>query len=149
MTDQELQQLVKSISLDTFQKPFLHRATFNSRLRTTAGRYLLKTHNLEFNVMVNEKHGVEELIGIIKHELCHYHLHLEQKGYKHKDKDFKECLAKTKGSRYAKPLENKKENFNQYQIVCKRCGFVYNRKRKVNTAKYRCGKCHGPLQLKS
>ena len=148
MTEQELQRLVETISLEYFQKPFMHLATFNKRLRTTAGRYLLKSHNLEFNVKVTEKHGLEELIGIIKHELCHYHLHIENKGYKHKDRDFKECLAITKGFRYAKPLEIKKENFNHYQIVCKRCGFVYNRKRKVNPAKYRCGKCHGPLQLK-
>ena len=41
---------------------------------------------------------MEELIGIIKHELCHYHLHLEGKGYQHRDKDFKELLKKVGGT---------------------------------------------------
>ena len=34
---------------------------------------------------------MEELIGIIKHELCHYHLHLEGKGYQHRDRILSNC----------------------------------------------------------
>ena len=37
---------------------------------------------------------MDELISIIKHELCHYHLHQEGKGYKHRDQDFKDLLKK-------------------------------------------------------
>ena len=47
---------------------------------------------------------MEELIRIIKHELCHYHLHLEGKGYKHRDQDFKELLQKVGASRFCSPL---------------------------------------------
>lgn len=97
MTDQALQTLVEKISIVFFQKPFLHQATFNRRLKTTGGRYHLASHHLDFNPTVFLKYGQEELEKVIKHELCHYHLHLAGKGYQHKDKDFKELLAKTGG----------------------------------------------------
>jgi len=90
MTDQELQQWVEAISLRDFGRPFLHRATFNSRLTSTGGRYLLKTHNIEISRRQWERFGAEEVENIIKHELCHYHLHLQNKGYRHRDRDFRE-----------------------------------------------------------
>ena len=84
MTDQELHNLVVKISTEQFNKPFKHRAFFNSRLVTTGGRYMLRSHNIEINKKYFEQLGMQELIGIIKHELCHYHLHIEGKGYKHR-----------------------------------------------------------------
>ena len=77
MNDKELQKVVEGISKDFFDKPFLHRALFNSRLRTTGGSYLLSSHNIEVNKKYLDQLGIDELIGIIKHELCHYHLHQE------------------------------------------------------------------------
>ena len=88
MNQEQLQKLVEDISVTTFKKRFVHSAYFNSRLRTTGGRYLLQSHNIEINKKYYDEQGVEELVGIIKHELCHYHLHLEKKGYQHKDPDF-------------------------------------------------------------
>ena len=38
-----LQRLVEKISLQYFEMPFLHKAILISRLRTTGGRYLLKS----------------------------------------------------------------------------------------------------------
>ena len=49
MNDQELQNLVEEISWEFFNKPFHHQAIFNSRLKTTGGRYLLDSHNIEMN----------------------------------------------------------------------------------------------------
>ena len=80
MEQQELQSLVEKISVESFGKPFRHIASFNPRLRSTGGRYLLGTHNIEINKKYYEQLGVKELVGIIKHELCHYHLHLEGRG---------------------------------------------------------------------
>ena len=96
MTNAELQQLVERISIQSFQKPFQHKAYFNPRLRTTGGRYMLGSHDIDINRRYLDEHGMEELIGIIKHELCHYHLHIEGKGYKHGDHDFK-CLLEMLG----------------------------------------------------
>lgn len=62
-----------------FPKEFRHQAVFNARLRTTGGRYLLKSHNIEMNPKYLENFGLAYFIGIMKHELCHYHLHLEKK----------------------------------------------------------------------
>ena len=42
MTDLELQHLVEELSIKYFERPFVHKAYFNYRLRTTGGRYLLE-----------------------------------------------------------------------------------------------------------
>ncbi|MBO1910172.1 SprT family protein, partial [Microvirga sp. 3-52] len=104
MTNEELQTPVKIISNDVFKKPFLHQAAHNPRLRTTGGRYMLADHSIEINPLVFKVHGMNELVGVIKHELCHYHLHLEGKGYKHRDEDFRKLLHETSSPRFCKPL---------------------------------------------
>ena len=147
MTDAELQQLVTRISETVFNKPFVHEAYFNSRLKTTGGRYMLQTHHIQINPKSLEFHGTEELEGIIRHELCHYHLHIEGKGYKHRDKDFKELLKMTKSPRFCANLGSAKrrKNVTQHIYGCVLCGLLYRRKIRLNTLKYRCGKCSGQL----
>ncbi|MBN6187699.1 SprT family protein [Aneurinibacillus sp. BA2021] len=147
MTDRQLQQLVEQISTEYFQRPFTHRAHFNSRLKTTGGRYVLRTHNIELNPKHYETYGMEELIGIIKHELCHYHLHLTGRGYKHRDADFKQLLARVGGSRYCQSVAPPKKETYRYKLTCMDCGTTYLRKRRMNTNKYVCGKCRGRLKL--
>jgi len=144
LDQQQLQMLVEEISLTYFSMPFKHKASFNPRLRTTGGRYLSKSHDLEFNYHSYEKHGLKELVSIIKHELCHYHLHLQGKGYLHRDRDFKECLLKVGGTRYAKPLKEKKY---RYKLTCTQCKQVYLRNKRLNINQYRCGKCGGKLKI--
>jgi SprT-like protein len=149
MTEQDLQRLVETISLQFFAKPFRHRARFNRRLRTTGGRYLLRTHDIELNPRHLEEHGQAELISIIKHELCHYHLHLEKRGYKHSDRDFKELLKQVGGSRYCRQVGPGRASLPfRYELVCRECGMSYKRKRKMNPARYRCGRCRGRLSLR-
>ncbi|MFJ8248167.1 SprT family protein [Peribacillus asahii] len=149
MNDEQLQTLVEAISLSDFQKTFEHRAYFNPRLRTTGGRYLLTSHNIEINKKYYEEQGMEELIGIVKHELCHYHLHLEKKGYQHKDADFKHLLKKVGAPRFCKPLavNNKRYKTKIYEYSCKACHQQYMRKRRVNINRFVCGKCKGVLSL--
>ncbi|WP_126425063.1 SprT family protein [Brevibacillus marinus] len=148
MTDQQLQVLVEQISLAYFGRPFRHRARFNPRLRTTGGRYLLTSHDIELNPLHLREHGEAELIGIIKHELCHYHLHLAGRGYRHKDGDFRRLLSQVGGSRYCKQVGNKaRASAFKYELRCLACGMSYKRKRKMNPARYVCGRCRGRLQL--
>lgn len=148
MNDHELQKLVEEISIASFQKVFRHKAYFNPRLRTTGGRYLLNSHHIEVNKKYYEQFGQEELIGIIKHELCHYHLHLEEKGYQHKDNDFKQLLKKVNAPRFCSTLPESKKRVKTVKVVtyvCSGCGQVYKRNRSMNTLKYVCGKCRGKL----
>ena len=148
MDNQELQKWVERISITFFGLPFRHRAVFNPRLRTTGGRYFTKTHNIEISPRQLEVHGPEETEAIIKHELCHYHLHLQGKGYKHRDADFKALLAQVGGSRYCRPLPGASRTLPiRYLLLCKDCGQTYPRKRKVDIRKYVCGRCRGRLQL--
>jgi SprT-like protein len=147
MTDQELQKLTESISMDYFNKPFRHEATFNKRLRTTGGRYLLNSHNIELNPHLYAEFGIEELIGVIKHELCHYHLHIERRGYKHADTDFKVLLKKVGGSRFCQSIPGKRRTESyKYHYICKDCMQSYKRKRQIDTKRYVCGKCRGKLK---
>lgn len=150
MTNEELQQWIERVSQESFGVPFRHKASFNSRLSTTGGRYFMKSHNIEINPQQLITFGREETERIIKHELCHYHLHLARRGYKHRDADFKNLLAQVGGSRYCQSLPGAKARKPlpyRYKLVCTACTEEYLRKRKVDPKRYRCGKCTGKLKL--
>ena len=142
MNEHELQQLTMEISRTSFHREFTHKITYNKRLRSSGGRYLLKTGNIEINPLVEQELGLEALIGVIKHELCHYHLHQTGGGYRHRDADFKRLLHQVGGSRF---VERMKEPNFLYE--CTACHHRYPRMRKMNTKRYVCGKCHGKLIL--
>ncbi|TKC13504.1 SprT family protein [Robertmurraya kyonggiensis] len=148
MENFQLQELVEDLSMRFFQKPFRHQALFNNRLRTTGGRYLLKSHNIEINRQYLEQLGEEELIGIIKHELCHYHLHLEGKGYQHRDADFRDLLKKVDAPRFCSSLPDRpvrKRSSKTLIYKCSKCAQLFQRKRTINVSRYVCGKCRGKL----
>ena len=141
VNNQELTHLVQQISLEFFKRPFLHRALFNKRLKTTGGRFHLNDHHIDINpLLLNVDKAI--LYGVIKHELCHYHLHLEGKGYRHADQDFKKLLQAVGGLRYTPRLQQPK--FHYQCIVCQQ---DYFRIRRLNVRKYACGKCAGRLKL--
>lgn len=146
LNEKELYALVHEISITYFNKPFIDAVRFNSRLRTTGGRYIPSKRVVELNPKYIVEMDEEEFIGIIKHELCHYHLHIEGKGYKHGDIGFKKLLKETGSPRHCNPLPSyNKEKKHCY--VCKNCTHVYKRQRRVNINKYRCGKCGGKLMV--
>lgn len=142
MNEHELQQLTQEISRSSFHREFTHKITYNRRLRSSGGRYLLKTGNIEINPLVEQELGLEALISVIKHELCHYHLHQTGGGYRHRDADFKRLLHQVGGSRF---VERMKEPNFIYE--CTACHHRYPRMRKMNTNRYVCGKCRGKLIL--
>ncbi len=142
MNEHELQQLTTEISRTSFHREFTHKITYNRRLRSSGGRYLLKTGNIEINPLVEQELGLEALVGVIKHELCHYHLHQTGGGYRHRDADFKRLLHQVGGSRF---VERMKEP--NYLYECTACHHRYPRMRKMNTKCYVCGKCRGKLIL--
>lgn len=147
MNNEELQHLTEKLSLEFFGKPFEHCAYFNNRLQTTGGRYALRSHNIDINPKHLEYYGVEEVINIIKHELCHYHLHIEGKGYQHRDREFKELLQMVGGARHCQSIPYAKKAAGKIHIYqCSGCRHEYTRKRRMNIKKYVCGKCHGSLK---
>ncbi|WP_280771292.1 SprT family protein [Salipaludibacillus daqingensis] len=147
MNDEQLRLLTEKISMEFFGKPFKHAAFFNKRLRTTGGRYSLNHHHIEINPKHLEYYGYEELESIIKHELCHYHLHIEGKGYQHKDKDFKNLLVKVGGSRHCQTLPNSRNQRKYLHLYrCKTCGVEFQRRRQFNVKKFVCGKCKGQIE---
>jgi len=143
MTQEELQTLVEKLSLKYFKKPFLHEAIINNRLRTTGGRYHLDTHALDFNPKILNLFGQETFEGVIKHELCHYHLHLAGKGYRHADADFKALLQQVDGLRYTPSIEATQATVLRWVYRCQNCQMTIYRKRRFNTKKYVCSKCSG------
>lgn len=143
MTQEELQTLVEAISIEWFQRPFMHEAIFNARLKTTGGRYHLNDHHLDFNPTLFAQSDEQTIVGIIKHELCHYHLHLAGRGYRHRDSEFKQLLQQTGGLRYAPAVAKKASKIECYQ--CVRCQTMIYRKRKIDTKRFCCGRCRGKL----
>lgn len=143
--EETLFELVNKLSLEFFHKPFKHNVQYNNRLRTTGGRYIPVKKLIELNPKYAVEMDENEFIGIIKHELCHYHLHIEGKGYKHGDEDFKKLLKETGSPRHCNPLPSQKKAF-KYKYICKKCNQEYKRKRRVDLKKYKCGKCRGELK---
>lgn len=146
LNEQKLFELVNKLSWQFFNKPFKHKARYNNRLRTTGGRYVLNDKAIEINPKYVLEMSEDDYIGIIKHELCHYHLHVEGKGYKHGDTDFKKLLKETGSPRFCRPLRSEK-NRRKYIYRCQKCDYIYRRVRRVNVQKYRCGKCKGRIAL--
>lgn len=137
MTPSDLQQLVVAISQEFFGKPFRHEARFNNRLRTTGGRYLLRSHDIEINPLMLSEFDEENLVGVIKHELVHYHLHLNGLPYQHRDTAFKQLLKDVSGARYA-PKTSKRQVRHLYECGN---GHQMERQREVDVTKYVCGRC--------
>jgi len=108
----------------------------------------MKSHDIDISWHQYEAFGAEEVEKIIKHELCHYHLHLQRKGYRHRDADFKKLLAEVGGTRYCRSLgPRKRAEAYRYKLVCASCGMTYLRKRRMDPRKYACGRCRGRLSL--
>ncbi|WP_125705599.1 SprT family protein [Lacticaseibacillus daqingensis] len=147
MTDQDLQRLVEQVSLQAFHQPFVNQARFNARLRTTGGRFHLGDGHLDFNPTLFAASDATVQAGIIKHELCHYHLYRARRGYKHRDADFKQLLTQVGGLRYAPRLTATPV---RYRYCCPQCGTEYLRQRRLNLSRYACGRCghrlEGPLE---
>lgn len=144
----DLTKYVELVSREDFGKEFRHVAIWNRRLRSTGGRFFPQDGHLDFNPKHLEEFGLEVFRQIVRHELCHYHLYFEKKGYRHGDRDFQELLQAVDGLRYALKLAQAQKPNPRYS--CTACGQVYMRKRRIDLKKYRCGKCRGMLkQLKN
>ena len=136
---------VQWVSLTDFGKPFEHEVKFNGRLKSTGGRFFPKDLHLDFNEKMYDAFSEDIFRQIVQHELVHYHLYREGRGYKHGDRDFKALLSQVGGLRFAPPLPDV-----PYLIyTCLSCGQTYHRRRRLDVKKYRCGKCRGKLQLKT
>ena len=105
MDEQEIQRLVEEVSLQYFGMPFYIRRCLIVDCAQLVG-VIYCIHNIELNYRYYEMYGKEELVGIVKHELCHYHLHITGGGYKHRDKDFRELLKAVDAPRFCKRMVN-------------------------------------------
>ena len=143
-----LTDYVRQVSIEDFGKPFKHQVQWNTRLRSTGGRFFPKDGHLDFNPKVYQELGLDVFRKIVRHELCHYHLYYEDKGYKHKDIDFKELLKEVDGLRFVPPLPNASQK-TTLVYICQACSQTYQRKRRIDTRRYRCGLCHGRLILQN
>ncbi|WP_283583319.1 SprT family protein [Limosilactobacillus difficilis] len=149
MTDQELLELTRRLSYQRFGRPFRHQIFFNSRLKTTGGRYHLSDHHIDINPLMLTEHDMVTLEGVILHELCHYHLHLLGRDYHHRSRDFRELLKAVGGSRYAPPSPHHRHHSRSYrwEYQCQRCGARLLRQRRFDVRRYVCRHCGGRFRL--
>lgn len=149
LCDEELRYEINILSRKHFNKPFVDHARYNYRLRTTGGRYIPSKRTIEVNPKYVYEMPYNEVIGIIKHELCHYHLHIEGKPYGHRDREFRELLHETNSPRFCKPLPSTVKKQIIYTYKCHACGTIYQRRRRVDVKKVRCGKCNNSIEYKT
>ena len=148
ISDAALQRWVEEISERDFGKPFRHTARFNHRLRTTGGG-IFPGITASRSIPLIWKRGRRRCWASSATELCHYHLHLEGKDYRHRSPEFRRLLAQVGGLRYAPPLPGMSKSLPvRYALICLRCGHIHLRKRKMDPRRYRCGACGGPLALR-
>ena len=103
---------------------------------------------MDFNPKVYQELGLEVFRKIVRHELCHYHLYYEGKGFKHKDAAFKKLLKEVDGLRFVPPLSSVSQT-PVLVYTCQTCRQTYQRKRRIDTKRYRCGLCRGKLILQN
>lgn len=143
----DLTDYVRQVSEEDFGWSFRHEARWNRRLQTTGGRFFPADGHLDFNPKLYEACGLDIFRQIVRHELCHYHLYFQGRGYRHRDQEFKQLLQAVGGLRYTPRL--KVEKTAPYLYSCQACGQLYQRKRRINVARYRCGRCRGALFLEN
>ncbi|MCL3859196.1 SprT family protein [Pediococcus pentosaceus] len=147
MTDLELQQLTQRIAQESFGKSFPYKVVFNRRLKTTGGRYHLNDHHIDINPLMLEEFDEATLIGVIKHELVHYFVHMLNEKPDHRNPHFQQLLRAVGGLRYAPTTSKRRRTPPKLLYQCQGCGLQYPRQRRINTRKYVCSKCHGRLKL--
>lgn len=148
-SNKALQALTENISVKYFDKPFKAVTYFNGRLRTTGGRFHHIDNHIDINPKMLTEHDMDTLVGVIKHELCHYHLYTCGVDDGH-NSVFKALLNKVGGSRYAPaPSVTTRKQCNKriYHYTCEDCGHEYLKRRRMNTNKYACGICGGRINL--
>ena len=141
----DLSKYVKQVSQEDFGKPFQHDAIWNNRLQMTGGRFFPKDGHLDFNPKVLNRYGETIFRQVVRHELCHYHLYFDKKGYRHSDHDFNVLLSRVNGLRYVPLLKDGPKWRYRWQS----CGYLYMRQRRINTTNRCCGKCRGRLTMES
>lgn len=148
VTNEQLQQLTEQWSKDYFHQVFSHRVYFNRRLQTTGGRYHLSDHHIDINPKMIDEFDLDNLRGVVLHELCHYHLHLSGQDYHHRSPEFKLLLHQVGGARYA-PATVSVNTRQSKKIIyqCLKCHATIIRKRHFNTSRYVCSRCGGHFKL--
>ena len=102
-----LTEYVRQVSLEDFGREFRHRAEWNSRLQTTGVVSFPRIDTLISTRKYTKFFGLEVFRKIVRHELCHYHLYDQGKGYRHKDLAFKQLLQQVDGLRFTPPLPDR------------------------------------------
>ena len=152
MNNQQLQELTEKWSMESFHRPFKHQIFFNSRLRTTGGRYHLNDHHIDINPLMYTEFNLANLKRAVLHELCHYHLHLTGRDYRHRSTDFRRLLARVGGSRFApatSKAKTRRTSRHYWYYQCTGCGIRIARQRRFNTARYVCRRCGHHFILKN
>lgn len=139
LCESELLALTTRLSLTWWQRPFTGTVCWNSRLRTSAGRFSHRTQTIELNLRHASHFGHGSLEETIKHELIHYHFPGAGHG-----PIFRQEAARIGCARFCQPIP-RPVRVHTYQ--CQQCGATFQRRRSFNTRKFRCARCQGMLKL--
>ena len=75
-------------------------------------------------------------------------MHIDGKGYRHGDRDFKELMDQVGGLRFTPSLEVKHDYIIRWEYECSGCQNKVYRKRRFNLNKFVCYSCKNKFILK-
>ena len=138
-TNDDLMRITQGLSQSLFGRTFKGEVCWNSRLRTSAGRYSRRHSRIDINPKYIEHYGEDSLTDTLKHELIHYHFPSAGHG-----PTFAREAQRIQCSRFCRPLPGRKV---RYLYQCQGCGLKFPRQRRIDVKKYRCGICKSILSL--
>lgn len=146
LDERKLNEYVKELSMEYFDKPYNGKVNYNARLKRAAGQCYIDSGRIELSTTYFKHATNEQSKDVILHELVHYHL--DRAGYinEHHGAKFK-ALAKKVGTALhgeAVPIKY----YNHIEATCENCGYVYYQFKAFDENKYVCGKCKGKLHCK-
>lgn len=137
-SNESLLDLVNELAIRYFGRTYNGRVEWNFRMRTRAGDYAPRLKLMRLSARYAKEFGDEELVGTIKHELCHWYLWEQGIAHRHDSRAFKELMQRVDAPRYAKRTQVRTGSSRRYVYRCTFCGIEFVRRRKIQGACKRC-----------
>ncbi|WP_202079711.1 SprT-like domain-containing protein [Caldalkalibacillus salinus] len=140
----KLQSLADKLSQHFWEKPCSVPVTWNGRLQKSMGRFLFTAHGkkktpIRIELSKHAAHFItrEIFIAVLLHELCHYHLFIQNKPYEDHHPVFEKELRRV-GAISTNSVQIPQKGFDLY---CSQCQGKLGTRKRFNTQKYLSGCC--------
>lgn len=157
LTEYQLEKYANKFLKENYNMTLTVPLKINGRLRTTFGRFRYRRYrsgasiplSVELNRFFVENNEPAIVLDVLRHELVHYALYMQDKpcsdGHPVFENELKRLGIVSQSTIGKYEIKSKPVKIHTYE--CADCGLEYKRKRALaNGGKnHRCGSCHGKL----